>query len=46
MKKLSTTAFTMLTSIICFAQRGLDTKRTYEIIGLADEDEIQIDISS
>jgi hypothetical protein len=39
MKKLSITALAMLTSIICFAQRG-GTERTYEIIGLADGDEI------
>ncbi|WP_130736934.1 hypothetical protein [Flavobacterium sp. J27] len=39
MKKLFTTVLTMLTSIICFAQRG-GTERSYEAIGLADGDEI------
>lgn len=39
MKKLFTTALTMLSSIICFAQRG-GTERSYEVIGLADGDEI------
>ena len=39
MKKVFTTALNMLTSIICFAQRG-GTERSYEVIGLADGDEI------
>ncbi|HPL05554.1 MAG TPA: hypothetical protein PLG05_10305 [Bacteroidales bacterium] len=39
MKKIFTIALSLLSSIICFAQRG-GTERSYEIIGLADGDEI------
>lgn len=39
MKKILTTTLTMLTSIICLAQH-VGTKRSYEVIGLADGDKI------
>lgn len=39
MKKIYVTALIMLTSFICLAQPGV-TERSYEVIGLADGDEI------